>query len=101
MEREEMLKKVPIFAGLDRRHLKQLSKLMVPRAFKTGDVIFKENDQAAGFFVISSGRMLTSISWRACNARQAGSTASRPQTASEKSQNGFCAIKFGPALDIA
>ncbi|MCH8921459.1 MAG: cyclic nucleotide-binding domain-containing protein [Chloroflexi bacterium] len=57
MEREEMLKKVPIFAGLDRRHLKQLSKLMVPRTFNAGAVIFKENDQAAGFFVISSGKV--------------------------------------------
>ena len=57
MEREEMLKKVPIFAGLDRRHLKQLSKLMVPRTFNAGAVIFKENDQAAGFFVISSEKV--------------------------------------------
>ena len=57
MEREEMLKKVPIFAGLDRRHLKQLSMVMVPRAFKSGEVIFKENDQAAGFFVIASGKV--------------------------------------------
>ena len=57
MEREEMLKKVPIFAGLDRRHVKQLSKLMVPRAFKAGGIIFNENDQAAGFFVIASGKV--------------------------------------------
>ncbi len=57
MDREEMLEKVTIFSGLDRRHLKQLSKLMVPRAFKAGDVIIKENDQAAGFFVITSGKV--------------------------------------------
>ncbi len=57
MDREDMLEKVTIFSGLDRRHLKQLSKLMVPRAFKTGDVIIKENDQAAGFFVITSGKV--------------------------------------------
>ncbi len=57
MDREDMLKKVPIFAGLDRRHLKQLSKLMVPRAFKAETVIFRENDQAAAFFVITSGKV--------------------------------------------
>jgi CRP-like cAMP-binding protein len=57
MDREDMLEKVTIFSGLDRRHLKQLSKLMVPRAFKTGDVIIKEKDQAAGFFVITSGKV--------------------------------------------
>jgi CRP-like cAMP-binding protein len=57
MDREDLLAKVPIFSGLDQRHLKQLSKLMVPRSFKTGDVIIKENDQAAGFFIITSGKV--------------------------------------------
>ena len=57
MEREEMLKKVPIFTGLDRKHITQLSKIMVPRTFKTGDVIITEGDQAAGFFVITSGKV--------------------------------------------
>ena len=57
MDRDEKLEKVTIFSVLDRRHLKQLSKLMVSRAFKAGDVIIKENDQAAGFFVITSGKV--------------------------------------------
>ena len=57
MGHEEMLKNVPIFSELGRRDLSRLSKLMVPRSFKTGDVIIKENDQAAGFFVISSGKV--------------------------------------------
>ena len=57
MEREEMLKRVPIFTGLDRKHIAQLSRIMVPRTFKTGDVIIKEGDQGAGFFVITSGKV--------------------------------------------
>src|SRR5881397_2772934 len=57
MGREEMLKNVPIFSELGRRDLERLSKLMVPRALKAGEVIIKEGDQAAGFFVISSGRV--------------------------------------------
>ncbi len=57
MGREEILEKVPIFAELGGRHLGRLSKLMVPRQFRAGDVIIKENDQAAGFFVISSGKV--------------------------------------------
>ena len=57
MEREEILKNVPIFSGLDRGHLKRLSKLMVERRFGAGDVIMKEGDQAAGFFVITSGKV--------------------------------------------
>ena len=39
MEREEILKDVPIFSGLDKKHLKRLSKLMVERRFGAGDVI--------------------------------------------------------------
>jgi CRP-like cAMP-binding protein len=57
MDREEILATVPIFSGLDRRHLKRLGSLMVPRSFKAGDEIIKENDQAAGFFVITSGKV--------------------------------------------
>ena len=57
MYREDILKSVPIFSGLDRRHLKRLSKLMVERRFGSGDVIMKEGDQAAGFFVITAGKV--------------------------------------------
>ncbi len=57
MDREDMLEKVPIFAGLDRKHVKQLSRIMVARTFKTGDVIIKEGDQGAGVFVITSGQV--------------------------------------------
>jgi len=57
MGREDMLKSVPIFSELGRRDLERLSKLMVPRAIKAGEVIIKEGDQAAGFFVISAGKV--------------------------------------------
>src|SRR3970040_2394957 len=57
MGHEEVLKNVPIFSELVRRDLSRLFKLMVARSFKTGEVIIKENDQAAGFFVISSGEV--------------------------------------------
>lgn len=57
MGREDMLKNVPIFAELGRRDLERLSKLMVPRSARAGEIIIKEGDQAAGFFVISSGKV--------------------------------------------
>ena len=57
MGREEMLKNVPIFSELGRRDLERLSKWMVPRSLKAGEVIIKENDQAAGFFIISAGKV--------------------------------------------
>ncbi len=57
MGREDLLKNVPIFSELGRRDLERLGKLMVPRAIKAGEVIIKEGDQAAGFFVISTGKV--------------------------------------------
>lgn len=57
MGREDMLKNVPIFSELGRRDIERLSKLMVPRNVRAGEVIIKEGDQAAGFFIISSGKV--------------------------------------------
>jgi len=57
MGREEMLKNVPIFSELGRRDLDRVGKLMVPRTVRSGEVIIKEGDQAAGFFIISAGKV--------------------------------------------
>lgn len=57
MGREEMLKSVPIFSELGRRDLDRLAKLMVPRALKAGEIIINEGDQAAGFFIVSAGKV--------------------------------------------
>ena len=57
MGREEMLKNVEIFSELGRRDLERVGKLMVPRQIRAGEVIIKEGDQAAGFFVINSGKV--------------------------------------------
>jgi CRP-like cAMP-binding protein len=55
MDPQDVLNRVPIFAGLDRKHLKRLSNLMVSRSFKAGNAIVEEKDRPAGFFVIASG----------------------------------------------
>ena len=52
-----MLKNVQLFSELSKRDLERLAKLMVPRSVRAGETIIKENDQAAGFFVISSGKV--------------------------------------------
>ncbi len=57
MGHEDLLKNVPIFSQLERRDLERLAKLMSSRQVKAGDVIIKEGDQAAGFFVIRSGKV--------------------------------------------
>jgi CRP-like cAMP-binding protein len=57
MGREDLLKKVPIFSELGKRDLERVGKIMVSRPVKAGEVIIKQGDQAAGFFVISSGKV--------------------------------------------
>ena len=57
MSREEMLKKIPMFSELGRKDIERLAKLMVPRTVKAGETIIKENDQAAGFFVVEAGKV--------------------------------------------
>ncbi len=57
MGREDLLKSVPIFSELGRGDLSRLAKLMVPRTIKAGDAVIEEDDQAAGFFVVSSGKL--------------------------------------------
>ena len=57
MGREDLLKTVPIFSELGRGDLSRLAKLMVPRAVKAGDAVIEENDQAAGVFIVSSGKL--------------------------------------------
>ncbi|MCH7484708.1 MAG: cyclic nucleotide-binding domain-containing protein [Chloroflexi bacterium] len=57
MGREDLLKSVPIFSELGRGDLSRLAKLMVARTIKAGDAVIEENDQAAGFFIVSSGKL--------------------------------------------
>ncbi|HUF54016.1 MAG TPA: cyclic nucleotide-binding domain-containing protein [Dehalococcoidia bacterium] len=57
MGREDMLKGVPIFSELSNKDLNRLAKLMVPRKVAAGEAVIEENDQAAGFFVVSSGKL--------------------------------------------
>jgi CRP/FNR family cyclic AMP-dependent transcriptional regulator len=57
----EMLKKVPLFAGLDGRELGQISSSMRERRFSAGDTVTQEGAGGAGFFVIESGSAEVSV----------------------------------------
>lgn len=57
MGQADMLKKVPIFSELASRDLERLARIMVPRSVKAGEAVIEEGDQAAGVFIITSGRM--------------------------------------------
>ncbi|MHB8829570.1 MAG: Crp/Fnr family transcriptional regulator [Syntrophales bacterium] len=46
----------PLFHGLPAEQLRDLAQIAVPRAIKKGQTIFSEGDEAAGFYVLVSGR---------------------------------------------
>ena len=54
---EEALGKVAFFAGLNRRDLRHLATLCVPKTFETGAVILREGALGLGLYLISKGRV--------------------------------------------
>ena len=51
----DVLKRVPLFAGLDDRELEQIAGSMRERKFSAGDSVTQEGAGGAGFFVVESG----------------------------------------------
>ncbi len=56
-----MLKKVPLFAGLDRRELDQIAASMKERRFSAGDTVTQEGAGGAGFFIVEDGEAAVSV----------------------------------------
>ncbi len=51
----DILKRVPIFAGLELKELESIANSMRERIFKAGSTVTKEGQSGAGFFVVESG----------------------------------------------
>jgi CRP/FNR family transcriptional regulator, cyclic AMP receptor protein len=52
----DVLKKVPLFSGLDKRELEQIASTMRERRFSAGDTVTEEGAGGAGFFVVEQGQ---------------------------------------------
>jgi CRP-like cAMP-binding protein len=52
----DVLKKVPLFAGLDDRELQEIAGQMRERRFAQGDTVTQEGAGGAGFFVVEDGQ---------------------------------------------
>jgi CRP/FNR family transcriptional regulator, cyclic AMP receptor protein len=52
----DVLKKVPLFAGLEKRELEQIAGTMRERRFSAGDTVTEEGAGGAGFFIVESGQ---------------------------------------------
>jgi len=57
----EALEHVPLFAGLNKRELRQVAALFKERRFPAGDVIVKEGTGGSAFYLIDSGTAAISI----------------------------------------
>ena len=57
----DLLKKVPLFAGLDDKELTEIATSMRERRFKAGDTVTQEGAGGVGFFVVQEGRADVSV----------------------------------------
>ncbi|KPK21534.1 MAG: hypothetical protein AMJ76_02430, partial [Dehalococcoidia bacterium SM23_28_1] len=57
MGNEEMLANAPLFAEFGSAELKRLARDLYPRQYRAGEVILKEGEEAAGFYIVSSGQV--------------------------------------------
>ena len=57
----ELLRRVPLFEGLDRSELEGVSRLMKQRTFDEGQAITSEGQGGVGFFVIEEGTAKVSV----------------------------------------
>jgi CRP/FNR family cyclic AMP-dependent transcriptional regulator len=54
---QQLLAKVPIFAGLAPTELEFLSRHVAPRSYSAGQLIFSEGDPCSGLYVVASGNV--------------------------------------------
>lgn len=61
---KDVLARVPLLAGLDRRALQQLAKQMKDRTFRAGEEALVEGTSGVGFFIVLDGSATVSIGGR-------------------------------------
>lgn len=61
MEAVLLLKRVPLFQGLEERELERIADSMKDRTFQAGDQVTTEGQGGIGFFVISDGEAKVTI----------------------------------------
>lgn len=54
-DRIDLLRRVPIFADLERRELEEVASSLKERTFRAGETIAEEGQGAVGFFIIEEG----------------------------------------------
>jgi CRP-like cAMP-binding protein len=57
MHIEAVLKRCPLFSGLEDREIAEIQAISASKRYPKGTVIFSEDEEAKGFFVLISGRV--------------------------------------------
>jgi CRP/FNR family cyclic AMP-dependent transcriptional regulator len=57
MDRVELLRGIPIFEGLASEDLEALSRTLVERPFKAGEMIFHEGDPGTAMYIVAEGHV--------------------------------------------
>ena len=58
---KELIRRVPLFQGLDDKHIDTLSRTFSDRTFPAGKVITSEGGAGVGFFVIEEGEATVTV----------------------------------------
>jgi CRP/FNR family transcriptional regulator, cyclic AMP receptor protein len=58
---KELIRRVPLFQGLDDKHIATLSRTFSDRTFPAGKVITSEGGAGVGFFVIEEGEATVTV----------------------------------------
>jgi CRP/FNR family transcriptional regulator, cyclic AMP receptor protein len=68
----EMLRRVPLFAGLDSKELESIAATMRERTFRAGDTVVQEGATGAGFFVVEDGHAEVTVGGESRGTLSAG-----------------------------
>jgi CRP/FNR family transcriptional regulator, cyclic AMP receptor protein len=60
-ERIDLVRRVPLFADLERREAQGIANTLKERTFRAGETITSEGESAVGFFVIQDGEASVSV----------------------------------------
>jgi CRP/FNR family transcriptional regulator, cyclic AMP receptor protein len=60
-QRIELLRRVPLFADLDKKELEGIANSLKERTFRAGETITSEGESAVGFFVIQDGEAKVTV----------------------------------------
>lgn len=60
----ELIRRVPLFADLERRQLEDVAATLKPRSFAAGEEITTEGRRGVGFFVIEDGEASVTVHGR-------------------------------------